>query len=48
MLQTTKKRDCPAVITIREFDVFPEYAIGEKNLKLLSGFAQRNLRAKKL
>ena len=45
MLQTTKKRDCPAVITIREFDVFPEYAIIEEKL---SGIAQRNVRATKL
>ena len=45
VLQTTKKRDCPAVITIREFDVFPEYAIIEEKL---SGIAQRNVRATKL
>lgn len=48
MLQTTKKRACPAVIIIREFDVFPQYGIREEDLKLLSGFAQRNMRATKL
>ena len=48
MLQTTKKRSCPAEITIREFDVFPEYGIKEEALKMLSGFAQRNMRATKL
>ena len=25
LMQTTRKRDCPATITIREFEVFTEY-----------------------
>ena len=48
VIQTTKKRECPAVITIREYEVFPDYAIKVETLNNLSGYAERNLRASKL
>ena len=43
-----KKRDCPAVITAREYEVFPQYGLKEENFQTLSGFVQRNLRTSKL
>ena len=48
MIQMTKKKDCPAVITVREYQVFPQYGLKEENFQTLSGFAQHNLRASKL
>ena len=48
VLQTTKKRNCPAVITIREYDIFPQYSVSEESLQSLSKFGQRILRASKL
>ena len=47
VLQTTKKRNCPAVITIREY-IFPQYSVSEESLQSLSKFGQRILRASKL
>ena len=36
------------MIVIREYEVFPEYALTEEEMKGLSGHAQRELRATKL
>ena len=47
-MQTTRKRDCPAMILIREYEVFPEYALKEEEIKGLSGNALRKMRAEKL
>ena len=34
-----RKRECPATIIIREYEVFPEYGVTEKELQGLSGNA---------
>ena len=41
MLQTTKKKDFPAVITVKGYEVFPQNGLNEENFQILSGFAQR-------
>ena len=48
LIQTTSKRDCPAIIIIREYEVFPEYALKEEEIKNVSGHALRQLHAEKL
>lgn len=47
LVQTTRKRDCPAMIIIREYEVFPEYAL-KKEIKGLSGNALRKMHTEKL
>ena len=48
VVQTTKKRNCPAVIIVREYEVFPQYGLSEESFQALSIFAQRTSRASKL
>ena len=48
LVQTTRKRDCPAMIIIREYEVFPEYTLKEEEIKNLSSHALRQMRAEKL
>ena len=38
-MQTTRKRDCPATITIREFKVFPEYEYTVEEVVQISDYA---------
>ena len=38
-MQTTRKRDCPATITIREFEVFPEYGYTVEEVVQISDYA---------
>ena len=48
VVQTTKKRNCPAVIIVREYEVFPQYGLSEESFQALSIFAQGTSRASKL
>ena len=47
-MQTTKKRNCPATITIREFEVFPEYGYSLEEIEQMSDYAFRKLKLQKL
>ena len=48
LMQTIKKRNCPATITIQEFEVFPEYGYSLKEIKQMSDYAIRKLKLEKL
>lgn len=48
LLQTTRKRNCPATITIREFEVFPEYGYSAEELEQMTDYALRKFKSAKL
>ena len=48
LMQTTRKTDCPATITIREFEVFTEYGYSSEETKQTSGYALQKLKLRKL
>ena len=47
-MQTTRKRSCPATITIREFEVFPEYGYTAEEVVGMSDYALRKFKLAKL
>ena len=38
-MQTTRKRSCPATVTIRELEVFPEYGYSSEETEQMSSYA---------
>ena len=48
LMQTTRKRSCPATVTIREFEVFPEYGYSSEEIEQMSSYALRKFKLTKL
>ena len=48
VIQTTRKKDCPATITIREFEVFPDYGYSQDEAQKMSDYALRKFKLSKL
>ena len=48
LMQTTRKRSCPATVTIREFEVFPEYGYSSVEIEQMSSYTLRKFKLTKL
>ena len=47
-MQTTRKRSCPATVTIWEFEVFPEYGYSSEEIEQMSSYALWKFKLTKL
>ena len=48
VIQTTRKKNCPVTITIREFEVFPNYGYSQGETQKMSDYALRKFKLSKL